>query len=52
VSILTDISFSKPKQIIETQIVNKVEHVFYWGDGPRTENFKVEITGEFNNWTR
>ena len=51
-SILTDISFSKPKEAkqIETNIVNKVEHVFYWGDGPRTKDFKVEITGEFNNW--
>ena len=37
---------------METEIVNKVEHVFYWGENPKTKDFKVEITGEFNNWRR
>ena len=37
---------------VDTQIVNKVEHVFYWGDSPRTKDFKVEVTGEFNDWKR
>ena len=54
-SVLTDISFAKKReaaQQVETQIVNKVEHVFYWGDLPKTKEFKVEVTGEFNDWKR